>query len=348
MEPTYRLLQTIVKFHGGFPTEFFLSERNVGSAATRIVLGQWSEYQFARRAQGCDDLFSQFADGKLVGIADVDGADEVVLIHHPDDGFDEIIAIAERTRLRSVTKQCDVLARESLADEVGHYPAIVGMHPRAVGIENSHDSRIDVVAAVVIHEQRFGDTFAFVITRPDADGVDVAAIRFGLRVFFWIAVHFARARLQDPRTAAFSDAEHIDRAKHAGLDRLDRVVLVVPRSGWAGQIINFVDFEVDWQRDIVAEQLEIGATEQMGDVGFLTGEEIVQTNDIVSIVDESFAKMRAEKTSAAGDKNSVNHESLSRIEEAEYRGEQREFCRAVVNVHRGIDRCNHAGGPLDP
>ena len=44
----------------------------------------------------------------------------------------------------------------------------------------------------------------------------------------------------------------------------------------------------------------------MGDVGFLTCEEIVEANDIVTFTDEPFAEMGAEKTGAAGDQNAFD------------------------------------------
>ena len=41
----------------------------------------------------------------------------------------------------------------------------------------------------------------------------------------------------------------------------------------------------------------------MGDVGFLAGKEVVQTNDIMTLADEAIAKMRAQKAGSARDQN---------------------------------------------
>ena len=46
---------------------------------------------------------------------------------------------------------------------------------------------------------------------------------------------------------------------------------------------------------VVPQQLEIRPVEQMGDVGLLAGEEIVEANDVVSLIDQPLAQMRAEK-----------------------------------------------------
>jgi hypothetical protein len=53
--------------------------------------------------------------------------------------------------------------------------------------------------------------------------------------------------------------------------------------------------------DIVSNQIKIGATEQMSDIGFLASEEIIQTNDIMPLIHESLAQVRTKKTCAASD-----------------------------------------------
>jgi hypothetical protein len=56
--------------------------------------------------------------------------------------------------------------------------------PRAIRIEDPHDAHVDAVHAVVIHEQRFSDPFALVVTRSPADRIDAAAVALRLRVDF--------------------------------------------------------------------------------------------------------------------------------------------------------------------
>src|SRR2546430_10147221 len=51
--------------------------------------------------------------------------------------------VAERARLRAVAVHRERLAPQRLHDEVGHDPAVVGSHARAVRIEDPHDARID-------------------------------------------------------------------------------------------------------------------------------------------------------------------------------------------------------------
>ena len=58
------------------------------------------------------------------------------------------------------------------------------------------------------------------------------------------------------RAGALGQPEHVDRAVHAGLGRLHRVVLVVDRRGRAGEVVDLVDLDVERKGDVVAQQLE--------------------------------------------------------------------------------------------
>jgi hypothetical protein len=48
----------------------------------------------------------------------------------------------------------------------------------------------------------------------------------------------------------------------------------------------------------------------MSDVGFLAGEEVVQTNYVVPFLDQSLAEMRTEKTGPAGNENTLKRRHL--------------------------------------
>ena len=53
-------------------------------------------------------------------------------------------------------------------------------------------------------------------------------------------------------------------------------------------------------------QLEIGFPQQSGDVGFLTGKEIIDANDIVPFIDELFTQPRTEKACSTGHQNAFD------------------------------------------
>jgi hypothetical protein len=56
----------------------------------------------------------------------------------------------------------------------------------------------------------------------------------------------------------------------------------------------------------VADQLEAVVVEQMVDVAFAPGVEVVEADDVMSLVDQSFAQMGADKASAARYQNSFH------------------------------------------
>ncbi len=55
--------------------------------------------------------------------------------------------------------------------------------------------------------------------------------------------------------------------------------------------------------DVVPQELEIRPAQQMRDIGFLAGKEVVDADHIVPLFDEPFAQMRAQKAGAAGHQN---------------------------------------------
>ena len=53
----------------------------------------------------------------------------------------------------------------------------------------------------------------------------------------------------------------------------------------------------------MAQQLEVGIVEQMGDVVLGPGEEIIQAEHVVAGIEQAIAEMRAEKPRPAGDED---------------------------------------------
>jgi hypothetical protein len=61
--------------------------------------------------------------------------------------------------------------------------------------------------------------------------------------------------------------------------------------------------------DVVADELKIGVIQKMTDIVFASGKEIVDADDVVSLVEEAFAEVAAQKAGASGDEDSL-HASL--------------------------------------
>jgi len=96
----------------------------------------------------------------------------------------------------------------------------------------------------------------------------------------------------------------------AGFGGLDGIKLIMGGACGAGKIINFVNFAVIGKSNIVANQLEIGVSNKVGNVVFLTGEKIVHADHIVAIGDKTVAEMTPKKTGSSCDKGSGSGRSL--------------------------------------
>ena len=66
---------------------------------------------------------------------------------------------------------------------------------------------------------------------------------------------------------------------HAGLRRLDGVVLIVNRRCGTGEIIDLIDFQIDRERDVMSNTLEAFVVEEMLDIEARSSKEIVQADD---------------------------------------------------------------------
>jgi hypothetical protein len=300
-EVIHRNLEASLERHLGFPLEPFARQADVGAAAYRVVRPRRLEGELGGAAGELDRERSQLEDGELVGIADVDRTGEVLAaVHHAHDSVDDVIDVRERSSLGAVAEYRQVLAFERRHGEIGNHAAVIDRHPRSVGVEDAHDLGIDVVLPMVVHHQRFGDALALVVTRSHSDRIDVAPVTFGLRMLLRVAIDFAGRGQQDARVDPLGEAQHVDRAHHAGLDGLDRIVLVMDRRGGTRQMKNAIDLEQDRLDEIVAHQLEIAAGDQMADVGALAAEKIVQADDFVPVLEQTFTKMRPEKSCSTG------------------------------------------------
>jgi hypothetical protein len=105
------------------------------------------------RSGQLDDKFSEFTNREFVRVADVDRTRHVVgRRHHAEHRVDQIVDIAERTGLTAIAVDRDLLALQGLHDEIRDDAAVVGMHARAVRIEDSHDLDRQTVLAAIVEE----------------------------------------------------------------------------------------------------------------------------------------------------------------------------------------------------
>jgi hypothetical protein len=137
------------------------------------------------------------------------------------------------------------------------------------------------------------------------DRVDMAPIIFGLRMDARVAVDLGGRGLQDLGLYPLGKAQHVDRAVHAGLGGLHRIVLVMHGRGRTGEIVDLIDFEINRKRDVVPDQFEALVAEKMFDVALGASEKIIKAEHIGAAGQQAFAEMRTEKTRSSGHQNAL-------------------------------------------
>ena len=180
------------------------------------------------------------------------------------------------------------------------------MHARPVGVEDPRDLDLQPVLAEIVEEQRLGAALALVVAGTRADRVDVAPVLLGLRVYRGIAVDLGGRRLQDRDPQPLGEAEHVDRAEDAGLGGLHRIVCIVLGRGRAGEIVDLVDLDIERERHVMTHQLEVRIGQQMRDVVPGAGEEIVDAQHVMALVEQAFAQVRTEEPAPSGDQNPLS------------------------------------------
>ena len=124
---------------------------------------------------------------------------------------------------------------------------------------------------------------------------------------FRITVDFAGGGLENRYLQAFGKPQHVDRTHDAGLGRLDRVELVMDRRSGARQVVDGIDFDKKRKGHVVADHFKIGVVQQMHDILLVARKEVVHTDHLVALFQETFAQVTAQKACAARYQDSFFH-----------------------------------------
>ena len=166
-----------------------------------------------------------------------------------------------------------------------------------------------LVLAMVVEEQRLCATFALVVTRSRSPGIDVAPVGLRLGVDLRITIDLTGGGLEDLGLDAFCQTQHIDRPMDTGLGGLHRVELVMDGRGRTGQVVDLVHLHVEGIGNVMTHELEVMVVEQRHDIVLCPGEEVVHTEDVVTLVQQPVAEVGTQKAGAAGDENAFSLES---------------------------------------
>ena len=175
------------------------------------------------------------------------------------------------------------------------------MHARAIGIKDTSHFDADPMLPVVIEEKGFCTPFPLIVTCPETDGVDTPPIGLRLGMDRRIPVDLRSGCLKDLGPQPLRQAQHIDGTMNVHLGRLNGVVLIVDRSSGTSQVVDFVNLHIEREGDVVANKFKIRISQQMDDIPLGPRIEIVDTEDIVSILEETLAEMGTQESSPSCD-----------------------------------------------
>src|SRR5262249_29209362 len=133
------------------------------------------------------------ANGEFAGVAEIDRPREAGRrFHEANETIDEIVDIAEGPRLRAIAEHGDRFVLECLNDKIGNNAPVIGMHARAIGIEDARDFDRQLVLTMIVEEKGLRAAFAFVVAGARADRVNISPIAFRLRMYDGVSVYLAR------------------------------------------------------------------------------------------------------------------------------------------------------------
>lgn len=111
---------------------------------------------------------------------------------------------------------------------------------------------------------------------------------------------------------SLGEPQHVDGSDDAGLNGLDRIVLVVNRRRGTGQIIDLINFEQDRFNHVVTLEFKPRIAQEVRDIFAPSGEEVVETDHFVLFGQQAFAKVRTQEACASSDQDSQIFRGLNR------------------------------------
>ena len=227
------------------PAELRFSERDIGLSLLGIVAGQRFEDKLRTRSREFQDLFCEVEDRKLDWITEIDrSCDGEVDAHKFYDRVDQIIYVAERARLLSLSIDRDRLSFQRLDDEIRDNSAIVGMHAGTISVEDACHLDRNAILPEVVKKERFSAPFALIVAGAKADWIDITPVALFLGMLKRIAVDFACGSLENFCIFTLCKSKHLHRTKHVCADRLHRIMLIVDGRGGAGEIVDLIHFKI--------------------------------------------------------------------------------------------------------
>jgi hypothetical protein len=87
---------------------------------------------------------------------------------------------------------------------------------------------------------------------------------------------------------------------HRRFGGLDRIVLIMNRGCGTGEVVDFIDLDIQRKGHIVAHEFEARVCKKMLDVVLGSCEQVIDAKDFMSIRQQPVNQMGTEKTSSPG------------------------------------------------
>ena len=158
---------------------------------------------------------------------------------------------------------------------------------------------------MVGHRHRLAEAFGFIIDAARADRVDIAPIRFRLRVDQRVAIHFGRAGQQKAGILGFGQTQRFVRPQRADLQGRDRQFEVVLRTGRRSEMEHRIKGPVHVEKvaDVILHEAEPFVPHQMRHVLRAARDEIIYAYDVVPQREQGIAQVTPQETGSARDEH---------------------------------------------
>jgi hypothetical protein len=80
----------------------------------------------------------------------------------------------------------------------------------------------------------------------------------------------------------------------------------VNRRRGASEVVNLINFDIERESDVVAQEFEIGVCYQVPDIVFSPREEIINAKNVMALAQERVREVRTEEPSSTGNQYSLS------------------------------------------